>query len=468
MLQEKLMDFLLDEVKTDEVFYKTKHRYIYSAMKNLYKSSSGSSNVDILTVVEQLTKMGKLEDAGGAFYISTLTGKVSGVSNFEYHLKILKEKYMSRRLIEICQKAQTESYKQEKDIFDLLSETESSISTTFSSQVTKDTRIIESAFKDALIDLKTKIKDRREGVNSEVIYCLSEIDRITGGLHRGDLTIIAARPGMGKTAFALTLAKNVAIKLNRAAAFFTLEVTEAQIVSRLMSMESGVELSLIRDARLNDEHIEKIQSMSKLIESNLFIDDSAGLTVQELRSKCRRLKNKYNIELIVVDYLQLLRADFEKGRRYNRDQEIGEISRTLKSLAKELSVPVVALSQLSRAVESRNDKRPMLSDLRESGNLEQDADNVAFLYRPEYYGIEMNEEGDSTEGLVEFIMAKHRHGQNGSVNLSFQAKFTRFDNYENIGEVGRIERYIKESTSSNGGYNESMNPNSSFDDKIPF
>lgn len=428
MLSISHADQLLDEIKSSDVFYKTSHGHIYNAIKALNNSKTGKSNVDILTVVEQLKKDGKLEEAGGAYEVTAMTSQVSSTINFDFYVKVIKEKYMGRKLIEICRKAQHEAYRERKDIFDLLSETETAISRTFTTQVGKDTRIMQNAFNDALNAIKTKIKEKREGVNSDLIYCFNDIDRMTGGLHRGDLTIIAARPGMGKTAFALTLARNVAVNIKKPTVFFTLEVTESQIVTRLMSMESGVELSYIRDARLEEWQVDKISSMSDLIESNLFIDDTPGITVQELRSKCRRLKNKFGIELIIVDYIQLLRTEYDKSRRLNRDQEIGEISRSLKGLAKELNVPVVALSQLSRSVESRTDKRPMLSDLRESGNIEQDADNVAFLYRPDYYGITINEEGDSTEGLTEFIMAKHRHGQIGAVNLLYRAELTRFEN----------------------------------------
>jgi len=431
MMYPDTVDSAIDELNDSDIFYKTENRLIFIALRELYAKTGSGKGIDIKTICEQLNKKGKLDDAGGAYYVSSLTSTVTTSLHFEMHIKILKEKYMSRRLIGICSQSMSASFNQEKDIFDLLSDTENAIAKVSETEIAKDTQKIDSVFGQSLKNIEQKVKDRRDGISSDVNFGFRELDVATGGLHPGDLTIIAARPGMGKTAFALTTARNVVINQSKPVAFFTLEVTSEQIVNRLISMESGIELTLIRDGRLEDDDLSKITNLNDLINSNLYIDDTSSLSMSELRSKCRRLKNRSNIELIIVDYIQLMRFEFEKGQKFNRDQEIGNISRGLKSLAKELSVPVIALSQLSRAVETRGgDKRPQLSDLRESGSIEQDADNVAFIYRPEYYNIDQTPDGDSTEGLSNYIIAKHRHGQIGDIKLSFNAKHTRFTNYK--------------------------------------
>ena len=423
LLENTALETVID-VLTGEMFYKEAHQKIYDAILSLHNQNDP---VDILTITQQLQKKGTLEIVGGAYYVSSLTNRIATTANVAVHARIVVEKYMQRKLIEVCNKAVRDAYEDGNDVFDLITSTETHLNNIIEARTRKDSIRMDQLMRQFYDDLEEKTEKRKQGIEIGIPSGMMNIDRVTGGFHPGDLTIIAARPGMGKTALALSIARNVGVAFKRPVAIFSLEVTSQQNVSRLVAMESHIELHRIRDAKLDPVDFQKISQLNDLINSNIFIDDTPGISMLELRAKCRRLRSKEKIQLIIVDYLQLMRG--EQNRNGNREQEISSISRGLKSLAKELEVPVIALSQLSRALESRaGDKRPMLSDLRESGAIEQDSDNVVFLYRPDYYKIFEDEEGNDLRGKVEYIISKHRHGELATALLKFTPVYTEFEN----------------------------------------
>lgn len=415
------------EILQEDFFYRPEHQYIFSAITTLFNESQP---IDLLTVSNQLRKDGKLEAIGGDYYLIGLTQKVSTSAHIEFHARVIQEKYVLRKLIEISSNIIDKSYDDTTDIFELLDESESEIF-----------KITDGSLKSSYMDSKTlvyqaieqiKSMSEKEGL-SGVPSGFTQIDKITSGWQNSDLVILAARPGMGKTAFVLSMAKNIAVDHEMPVAVFSLEMSSVQLITRLIVGETGIQSDKIRKGKLSDAEWKQLYTKVKGLENApLYIDDTPALNVFDLRAKCRRLVSQHGVRLIIIDYLQLMTTR-EKGSSGNREQEISTISRSLKAIAKELNVPVIALSQLSRAVETRGGtKRPLLSDLRESGAIEQDADIVTFIYRPEYYKLDHWDDDASTPcaGQAEFIIAKHRNGALENVRLRFISDQAKFANLE--------------------------------------
>jgi len=422
MLEKDALSTVIDILKP-ESFYRDAHQEIYRAIQKLFNNSEP---IDILTVTNQLRNDGKLEFAGGAYNITQLTTKVNSAANIETHARIITQQAIKRELIKIASEIHRDAFEDTIDVFDLLDRTEQSLFEVSETNIRRNYADMRSIMREALDELETK-KKHKDGLTG-VPSGFTGLDRITSGWQKSDLIVIAARPGMGKTAFVVTAMRNAAVDFNFPVAIFSLEMSSIQLVNRLISAEAELESDKIKRGSLAEYEWEQlVHKTAKLTKAPIFIDDTPALTIFELRAKSRRLKAQHDIQLIIVDYLQLMSGDSSKNAGGNREQEIASISRALKNLAKELTVPVVAISQLSRAVETRGgDKRPQLSDLRESGSIEQDADLVMFLYRPEYYGITEDESGMPTTGSGELIIAKHRNGSLDSVNLKFIGKYTKF------------------------------------------
>ncbi|MEH6306472.1 replicative DNA helicase [Olivibacter sp. CPCC 100613] len=427
MVEKDALSTVIDILKID-TFYKDAHQKIFEAIVNLFQKSSP---IDLLTVTAELRKMGALEMVGGAYYITQLTDRVVSAANIEYHARIISQKYIQRELIKISTEIINNAYEDTADIFDLLDTAEKSLFDIAQNNLRRDTRKMDDIMREAVNNLE-QLRDRTDSLTG-VPSGFTALDRITSGWQPSDLVIIAARPAMGKTAFVLTCARNAAVLHDKPVAVFSLEMSSVQLVNRLISGETEIEQEKLKKGTLADHEWTQLHSrIGKLTEAPLLIDDTPALNVFEFRAKCRRLKAQYDIQMVIVDYLQLMHGKAEGKGGGNREQEIGSISRALKSVAKELNIPVLALSQLSRAVESRPgaSKRPMLSDLRESGSIEQDADMVLFLYRPEYYGMTEDEEGRPTAGVGEVIIAKNRHGETTIVPLKFVGKYVKFQDLE--------------------------------------
>lgn len=428
MIDKKGVDEVID-ILSPHAFYKESHRYIFESVFKLFENSEP---IDLLTVSSQLRKDGKLDMIGGDFYLISLTQKVSSSAHIEFHARIILQKFIQRSLIKISNEIIEEAYDETKDVFDLLDNAEAKLYEVTQGNVKKSTETAQSL----VIQAKKKIEEisNKEGL-SGIPSGFTKLDRLTSGWQPSDLIIVAARPGMGKTALTLTMARNIAVDQNFPVAFFSLEMSSVQLITRLISSETGLSSEKLRTGKLEKHEWEQLNVKVKSLEkAPLFIDDTPSLSIFDLRAKARRLASQYGIKMIVIDYLQLMTAGgSQKGG--NREQEISMISRNLKALAKELNVPVIALSQLSRAVETRGgSKRPLLSDLRESGAIEQDADIVAFIYRPEYYKIEEwdDEDRSPTEGQGEFIVAKHRNGGLDNIRLKFIGHLGKFDNLEDF------------------------------------
>ncbi len=434
MLERDALTTVIDILKP-ESFYRESHQEIFQAIVELFNNSEP---VDILTVTNQLRKRGKLEFAGGAYYITELTTKVNSAANVEYHARIITEKAIKRELIRIASEIHKEAYEDTTDVFALLDKTEQSLFEVSEVNIRKNYADMRSIMHEAITELEAR-KLHSDGLTG-VPSGFTALDRVTSGWQRSDLVIIAARPGMGKTAFVVSAMRNAAVDFNRPVAIFSLEMSSIQLVNRLISAEAELDSEKIKKGNLEDYEWEQlVHKTAKLSESPIFIDDTPALSILELRAKARKLVSQHNVELIIVDYLQLMSGDSSKtgGGPGNREQEIASISRSLKNIAKELNIPIIALSQLSRAVEVRGgDKRPQLSDLRESGSIEQDADMVIFLYRPEYYGITADEEGNNIQGVGEVIIAKHRNGSLDTAKLKFVGKFTKFLDLDMGGNYG--------------------------------
>lgn len=414
------------DILQPQVFYDPKHQYVFKAIQELFDNSQP---VDILTVAEQLKSDQNLEISGGPIYLTELTNNIGSTANVETHARLLLEKFILRELIRISNDTVQLAFDETTDVFDLLDKTEKDLYTITEGNIKKSYAELNQLMKKA-IDQIEKLKNDQDGI-SGVPSGFRALDALTSGWQKSDLIIIAARPGMGKTAFVLSMARNMSIRHKRSVGVFSLEMSSVQLVNRLISSESEISGDKLRKGNLRqDEFVQLHQRIKGLSQAPIFIDDTPAISIFELRAKCRRLKQRHNVELIIVDYLQLMTAGSDK-KSGNREQEISTISRSLKSIAKELEVPVIALSQLSRAVEQRGGtKRPMLSDLRESGAIEQDADLVGFIYRPEYYGLTEDENGFPTEGIAEFIIAKHRNGALDNIRLKFTSKYAKFDNLE--------------------------------------
>jgi replicative DNA helicase len=428
MLEKDALSSVIDILKP-EVFYEERHQKIFESIRVLFERTSP---VDILTVTAQLRQQGELEIIGGAYYITELTNRVASAANIEYHSRIIIQKYIQRELIRISTDTINHAYEDTSDVLDLLDKAEKNLFEIAQSNLRRDSRKMDDLVHEALKDIEA-LKDKKDGLTG-VASGFTDLDRMTSGWQKSDLVIIAARPAMGKTAFVLTCARNAAVDFAKPVVVFSLEMSSVQLVNRLISGETQIEQEMIRKGTLEEWEWQQIHSkVGRLEQAPLIIDDTPALNIFEFRAKCRRLKSQHDIQLIIIDYLQLMHGKAD-GKGGNREQEIGSISRALKSVAKELNVPVIALSQLSRAVESRpgGSKKPMLSDLRESGSIEQDADMVLFLYRPEYYGLTEDENGMPTQGVGEVIIAKHRNGETGTVRLKFVGKYVKFTDLDTI------------------------------------
>tara|TARA_A100001011_G_scaffold290396_1_gene301830 strand:- start:622 stop:2136 length:1515 start_codon:yes stop_codon:yes gene_type:complete len=424
MIDKKGVDEVID-ILQPEAFYKESHQLIFNSIISLFEKQEP---IDIKTVSFQLKKDGNLNTVGGDYYLIELSQKVSSSAHIEFHSRIILQKFIQRKLISISNEIIEDSYDETSDVFDLLDKAESRIYDISQRNLKKNTQSAE----DLVLAAKKKIEEisKKEGL-SGIASGFGEIDRLTSGWQPSDLIIVAARPGMGKTAFTLSMARNISVENNIPVAFFSLEMSAIQLITRLISSETGLNSEKLRTGKLEKFEWELLNvKVTNLENAPLYIDDTPSLSIFELRAKARRLSSQFGIKLIVVDYLQLMTLGSSQ-KSGNREQEISTISRNLKALAKELDIPIIALSQLSRAVELRGGtKRPILSDLRESGAIEQDADIVSFLYRPEYYKIDEwdDEERSPALGQAEFIVAKHRNGGLSSIKLKFINSLGKFEN----------------------------------------
>ncbi len=415
----------VSEMLRVECFYREENQKVFSAIMDLF---SEGQPIDVLTVASKLKEKNDYQWVGGARFLAKLASKISSAAHVEIHARIVLEHYIKRELITASTIAVRDAYEDHTDVFELLDRTETAIFQIAEKNIGKNVVDMKSLVRISIDNILAK-KDMADGITG-VPTGLIELDRATGGWQNSDLVIIAARPGMGKTAFVLTAARNAAIGFKKGVAIFSLEMPAEQLVNRMISGETGLPGDKLRKGNLEEwEWAQLHNRITELSNAPMYIDDTPAITPVQLRAKCRRLKQQHDIGLIIIDYLQLMSVEGMKGG--TRTEEVSLISRSLKALAKELNVPVIALSQLSRSVETRGGvKRPMLSDLRESGAIEQDADIVSFLYRPEYYGLKEDEEGRDTEGLVEYILAKHRNGDVGTILLRFLAKNTKFVDYD--------------------------------------
>ena len=428
MIDKKGVDAVID-ILHPNAFYKEAHQFVFEAIVKLFENTEP---IDLLTVSSKLKSEGRLDKVGGDYYLVQLTQKVSSSAHIEYHARIILQKFIQRSLIKISTEIIEDSYDETQDVFDLLDTAESKLYDVTQGNIKKSTETAQSL----VIQAKKKIEEisNKDGL-SGVPSGFSDVDKLTSGWQPSDLVIIAARPGMGKTALTLSMARNMAVAKNIPVAFFSLEMSSIQLITRLISSETGLSSEKLRTGNLEKFEWEQLNvKVSSLENAPLYIDDTPSLPIFDLRAKARRLSSQYGIKLIVIDYLQLMTAG-GSNKNGNREQEISTISRNLKALAKELNVPVIALSQLSRAVETRGgSKRPILSDLRESGAIEQDADIVSFIYRPEYYKIDEwdDEERTPSTGQAEFIVAKHRNGGLSNIRLKFISNLGKFENIDNF------------------------------------
>ena len=457
MIDNESLSDTIDSLQP-EYFYKPDNQKIFEAIINLFNNSKP---VDILTVSEELKRMDALDSVGGMIYISQLTNNISSSSNTEFHARIIAEKFIKRSLISISNNIIGDAFNDTIDIFDLLNTAEEKLFNVTEGTLRKSYDKMSILIKGALDNIEV-LRQKEDGL-SGVPSGFTKLDRVTSGWQNSDLVIVAARPGMGKTAFALSMARNIAISHEKAIGFFSLEMSSEQLVSRLIASEAELSASKLRRGDLKDyEMVQLHEKIKQLSDAQIYIDDTPALTVFELRAKARRLVKNHNVEIIIIDYLQLMSAGGNAG---NREQEISTISRSLKGIAKELKIPVIALSQVNRGVESRTgtgSKRPMLSDLRESGAIEQDADIVTFIYRPEYYKIYEWDNGDDSRSQAEIIIAKHRNGALENVRLKFTAEFAKFsdiDYFDNFSSNLDDESMISTVSSSMNNDN---------DDKTPF
>ena len=411
------------ELLSADDFYREAHRVIFSAMLELYNKNEA---VDMVTVTEILKCDNKLEDIGGIAYITSLANVVLTAANVKYHAEIVAEKSVLRQLVRVSTEIAAMGYEANDDVGTLLDTAESRILEISNRKKKNDFTAINDILMDSVQSIESLLQNK--GGLTGLPAGFADLDKLTSGLHPSDFIILAARPSMGKTALALNIVQNVALRAHkviggepRSVAFFSLEMSKEQLVNRMLCAEAGIDSQRLRVGEMHDEdwtHLwDACDTMSR---AKIYIDDTAGITAMDMRSRARRLKAEHGLDLIVVDYLQLMQGSGTRNNSGDRQQEVSEISRSLKALARELDVPVLALSQLSRSVESRQVKRPMLSDLRESGSLEQDADIVAFLYREDYYNP------DTENKHTELIIAKHRNGPVDTVNLFFQKQFTKF------------------------------------------
>lgn len=424
MLIEKEAIPKVMEILRDTDFYREAHRVIFNAMLELYNKNEA---VDMITVTEILKRDNKLEDVGGIAYVTSLANTVPTAANVTYHASIIEEKSILRQLVSVSTQIASMGYEANDDVKNIIDSAESKILEISNRKKTADFTPINEIVLDSFKSIEV-LMGNKNGLTG-LPTGFEDLDNLTSGLHGSDFIILAARPSMGKTAFALNVVQNVAIRAAKkvggapkTVAFFSLEMSKEQLVQRMLCAEANIDSQRLRIGELRDEDWAMlINTADTLSSANIYIDDTAGITAMDMRSRARRLKAEHGLDLIVVDYLQLMQGSGKKNNSGDRQQEVSEISRSLKALARELDVPVIALSQLSRSVEARQVKRPMLSDLRESGSLEQDADIVAFLYREDYYNPETE-----NKNITELIIAKHRNGPVDTVNLFFHKQYTKF------------------------------------------
>jgi replicative DNA helicase len=426
LLEKDAINEIVDILSPDS-FYKESHVKIYRAIQDLFGTSEP---IDILTVTNHLRKKGELELVGGAYYVSNLTNRIISSAQVEYHARIIAQKYIQREIIRLCTEALKMAYDETTDVFDLLNKVESDLFSVAEGNIKKNYDKLDDVIKLAIAQIQEASKNK-DGV-SGVPTGFKDLDRITSGWQKSDMIVLAARPGMGKTAFVISMARNTAVDYNQGVAVFSLEMSSVQLVNRLISSETGISSEKLRKGNLAEHEFHQLhERIGKLSQAPLFLDDTPALSIFDLRAKCRRLKRQHNIKMVIIDYLQLMTAG--AAGKGNREQEISTISRSIKEIAKEIEVPIIALSQLSRSVETRGgSKRPLLSDLRESGAIEQDADIVTFIYRPEYYGLTEDEEGMPTQDRGDIIIAKNRHGSLDTVHLKFVKHLVKFTNMDDF------------------------------------
>ena len=423
MLEKEALNDTINII-TKESFYEPRHQFIYGAMHDLF---ANTMPVDLITVTDRLQKNGELEAAGGVAYISQLTNRVASSAHIEFHSRIIAEKFIKRELIKVSSEIIRDAYDETIDVFELMNKAESNLFQIAESNMTKQASTMQNIVGQAISEIE-KARNNPDGI-SGTPSGFHELDKITSGWQKSDMIVIAARPGMGKTALVLSMARNTAVDYNMGVAVFSLEMSAVQLVKRLIAGEARIDSEKLRKGNLAEHEFQQLHSrITALSAAPIFIDDTAAISIFDFRAKCRRLKAQHDIQLVIIDYLQLMTAKDGKGSG-NREQEISTISRSIKEIAKELNIPIIALAQLSRSVEQRGgDKKPILSDLRESGAIEQDADIVSFIYRPDYYGIVKDDDGNSNNGIGEIIIAKHRNGKTDLVRLRFVPEYARFEN----------------------------------------
>lgn len=470
MLEKDAIINILDILSPDS-FYKDAHQKIYRAIMSLF---TNERPIDILTVTEELKRQKLLDEVGGPYYIAQLTNRVASAAHAEFHARIIQQKYIQRELIRITSDIQSKAFDDSNDINDLLDYSEGQLFEIAQGNIKKEAKPMNLLVMEAV--KKIEELSKRETDFTGVPSGFTRLDRMTAGWQHSDLIIVAARPSMGKTAFVLSMTRNMAVDHKRPIALFSLEMASIQLVNRLIAAETELGSEKIRTGKLSHDEWKVLeQKVSILEKAPIYIDDTPGISIFELRAKCRRLKKQHNIECVIIDYLQLMTGPPET--RGNREQEVSVISRSLKGLAKELNIPVMALSQLNRSVEMRTgNKRPQLSDLRESGAIEQDADVVMFIHRPEKYGIMEDEDGNSTAGMAEIIVAKHRNGAIGDVKLRFRDSIAKFVDYEDIEPLDdnleikpviTVGSKMNQDNGADSGFN-SFAANKSFDAEAPF
>lgn len=424
LMLERGKDIVVLDILKPESFYKSEHQKIFKA---IYDLSVNHQPIDYHTIIEKLKQNGDLDEVGGPSYVVSLSSRVGSAAHIEYHAKIIAEKFIKRELIRISSEIQTRSYDESQDVQEILEFSQQGMFELALGSVKREAVQLDAVMNDAIHQIE-EAKNREDGL-SGVPSGYSSLDRITSGWQSSDLVIIAARPSMGKTAFVLSMARNIGVNHQKSVALFSLEMSSVQLVMRLISSETELGSEKLRSGNLKDHEWQQLEYKIKNLEkARIFIDDTPAIGLNELRSKCRKLKTREDIDLIVIDYLQLMSGPGDS--RGNREQEVSTISRGLKAIAKELDLPIIALSQLNRSVEMRSgNKRPQLSDLRESGAIEQDADIVIFIHRPEKMGITEDDDGNDTRGLANIIIAKHRNGAIADVNLRFREEFARFEEF---------------------------------------
>lgn len=460
LMLEKDSFLQVSEILKPEYFYKEEHGKIYTAIFNL---SSKHNPIDINTVTQELKIEKKLDEIGGPAYLIYLTNRIASTAHIEYHARIIAQKYTQRELIRIGAEMQKNGFEDIEDVSVMLQQAETEIFNLSQGSVKKESLPINAVLKDSYNQLieASKREDGLSGVPSG----FTNLDRLTMGWQNSDLIILAARPAMGKTAFVLSMARNIAVEHNKPVAVFSLEMSSVQLVNRILSSEAEIGSTKLKTGKLSEQEWNTLEEKMRILEqAPMFIDDTPALSISEFRSKIKRLKETKKIEIAIIDYLQLMTAG---GNQQSREQEVSTISRSLKAIAKETNIPIIALSQLSRQVEQRGgDKRPQLSDLRESGAIEQDADMVIFIHRPEYYGIKQDDGGNSLIGVAEIIVAKHRNGAVDDVRLQFKSEFTRFCDPESLTSVQTFQSKINNPTTATQEQikpDSGLMPNTTFD-----